>query len=267
MFEYEAILQKDPANPEVITALSELEEKLHQASQPKAPVVEPSATSLGGIKPPSDVLNVPSVALDLQDVVGETGTLMATDQTRRGDGFELPRILTADSVAALSEGTQALARFLNQHRLAPEEVVASALDRVTKKNADRKENSIPVSLLDEVSRRGSIEMETLLCSIVERSKFAYIPLEYYDVDRSIVRMLPEHLTIGRMLVPFDVMSRTVMIATANPFDAAAKQTAQQLLDYNIQWHLASPQAISQVLAATYKVSSAGPETIAFRIST
>ena len=38
-----------------------------------------------------------------------------------------------------------------------------------------------------------------------------------------------------------------MIAMANPFDAHGKEAVQQLLDYNVQWHLASPQAISKVL--------------------
>ncbi len=60
-------------------------------------------------------------------------------------------------------------------------------------------------------------------------------------------MLPESLTIGRLMVPFDIISRTVMIAMANPFDALGKEAVQQLLDYNIQWHLASPQAIFKVL--------------------
>jgi hypothetical protein len=54
-------------------------------------------------------------------------------------------------------------------------------------------------------------------------------------------------------VPFDVMSRTLMIATANPFDALGKQAVHQLLDYNIQWHLASPEAIFKVLGEAYKV--------------
>ena len=49
------------------------------------------------------------------------------------------------------------------------------------------------------------------------------------------------------MVPFDILSRTVMIATANPFDALGKEAVQQLLDYNVQWHLASPQAIFKVL--------------------
>ena len=95
----------------------------------------------------------------------------------------------------------------------------------------------------------------LLCGIIDRSKFAYIPLEFYDVDRQIVKMLPDNLTLGRLIVPFDVISRTVMIATANPFDAAAKEAVQQLLDYNIQWHLASPAAIIKVLGEVYRITN------------
>jgi len=66
--------------------------------------------------------------------------------------------------------------------------------------------------------RGGAEMEVLLGGILERTKFAYIPLEYYDRPRH-RQMLPETITLNRLIVPFDIMSRTLMIATANPFDA------------------------------------------------
>ena len=68
-----------------------------------------------------------------------------------------------------------------------------------------------------------------------------------------VKMLPEALTLGRLIVPFDIISRTMMVAIANPFDAVGKEAVQQLLDYNIQWHLASPSAILQVLQTTYRL--------------
>jgi hypothetical protein len=55
------------------------------------------------------------------------------------------------------------------------------------------------------------------------------------------------------MVPFDILSRTLMIATANPFDALGKEAAQQLLDYNVQWHLASPQAIFRSLGEVYRL--------------
>ena len=86
-----------------------------------------------------------------------------------------------------------------------------------------------------------------LCGILDRSKFAYIPLDCYEVDRQVVKMLPEEITLARLIVPFDLISRTIMIATANPFDAQGKEAVQQLLDYNIQWHVADPGAIAKVL--------------------
>jgi len=132
-------------------------------------------------------------------------------------------------------------------------VVSASLDRVHKKNKDLSPNAAALSLIDEICRRGSYETEYLLGGILDRSKFAFAPLDYYDIDRSIVRMLPESLTIGRLIVPFDVMSRTVMIAMANPFDALGKEAVQQLLDYNVQWHLAAPSSILRVLNETYRI--------------
>jgi type IV pilus assembly protein PilB len=163
------------------------------------------------------------------------------------------------------DGNDQLAKFLIQNKLVAEEVVTSSMERLRKKNAERQKGTMPLSLVDEICRRGAIESETLLSGILERSKFAYIPLEYYDIDRAIVKMLPEELTVGRLIVPFDVMSRTLMIAMANPFDVSAKENVQQLLDYNIQWHLASPAAVTKALAETYKIGSA-PDSLSFRFN-
>ena len=40
---------------------------------------------------------------------------------------------------------------------------------------------------------------------------------------------------------------------ANPFDATGKEAVQQLLDYNVQWHLATPQSIFRVLGDSFKI--------------
>ncbi len=62
-------------------------------------------------------------------------------------------------------------------------------------------------------------MEKVLSALIDRTKFAYVPLEYYDLDRQIAPMLPDSLTLGRLFVPFDLVSRTMMVACCNPFDA------------------------------------------------
>jgi hypothetical protein len=242
MVEYEAILKHEPDNPEIIAAMGDVEERMNKAAQNR-PAPAPVA---------------PAIALDFRAVVADTGTLMTTAATQRAEGS--PGVSASDArmdeVAAMltEDGNEALAKFLIQNRLAGEEIVQAALTRVHKKNEVLAPDQVGASLIDEVVRRGGAEMETLLCGILERTKFAYIPLEYYEIDRAIVKMLPETITLNRLIVPFDIMSRTLMIATANPFDALGKQAVHQLLDYNIQWHLASPDAIFKVLAEAYKSS-------------
>ena len=248
MLEYEGILQKDSNNAEVMAALGEVEEKLMKSGQLKPP----SAASLGS--PPSGSLGG-GIDLDFRAVLSDGGTLMATAATLRPDGGSGMRLAGAEQInlSLTDDGNEPLAKFLVQHRLVTEEVVSSALERVAKKNKNLAPNVLGASLIDEICRRGAIELDTLLAGILDRSKFAYIPLEYYDVDRSIVKMLPESLTIGRLMVPFDILSRTVMIATVNPFDSLGKEAVQQLLDYNVQWHLVSPQAMFKVLGEIYRL--------------
>ena len=243
MLEYEAILKHEPDNPEIMAALGEVQERMAKAA-----------------KTNPNPAGAPAIALDFRAVVTETGTLMTTSATQRPENFRVGSVSTAraeEVVAMLAEdGNEALAKFLIQNKLANEEVVQAAAERVKKKNDMLAPDQVGVSLIDEVVRRGGAELETLLAGILDRTKFAYIPLEYYEIDRQIVKMLPESITLNRLIVPFDVMSRTLMVATANPFDGPGKQAVHQLLDYNIQWHLASPAAILKVLAETYKVTGA-----------
>ena len=244
MLEYESLLKLDPDNPGIVAAMSEVEEQMTAAARNKN---APSGN--------------PGINLDFRAVVADTGTLMTTASTMRPDGFAVGGA-RVDQVAAtlVEDGNDALAKFLIQNRLANEEIVQSMLARVHKKNSGLTSDQLGASLINEIVQRGGGDLETLLSGILDRTKFAYVPLEYYEIDRQVVKMLPETLTLNRLMVPFDVMSRTLMIATANPFDAPGKQAVQQLLDYSIQWHLASPQAILKVLGEAYKLG--GPKSAA-----
>ena len=248
MLEYEGILQRTPDDAEIAAALAEVESHLIKSGQ------KLSANGTGD--EPERSAMFASIALDFKGAVNDPANLTTTDSTVRLDGAAIRAAALAPDMQykLQDDGNEALAKFLIQHKLAAEEIVHSALERVQKKNRELKPGVVGASLVDEICRRGSIEVATLLCGMLDRSKCAYIPLEYYDVDRSIMKMLPENLTVSRLIVPFDIMSRTVMIATANPFDALGKEVVQQLLDYHVQWHLASPQAIVKVIGETYRVS-------------
>jgi tetratricopeptide (TPR) repeat protein len=236
LLEYEGILQKEPQAMDVIAMLGEVEAKLNAGSaQPEIPA--------------TDMPN--SISVDFGSVILDDPTLITTNATVRPEGSGSVH-LKLDS-----DGNEPLAKFLIQHKLAPEDIVRGSLDRVTKLNKGVGGQALAASLIDEIAHTKMVNIEALLCGILDRSKFAYIPLECYDVDRQIVKMLPETLTLGRLIVPFDQVSRTIMVALANPFDAQGKEAVQQLLDYNIQWHVASPAAIIKVLRDTYRLDTRG----------
>lgn len=230
LLEYEGILQKTPNAPDVVAMLGEVELKL-QGTPPPVADASPSPSA---------------ISVDFGSIVTEDPTLITINATVKPDVNGAQMKLDCD-------GNEPLAKFLIQHKLASEEVVNAALDRVQRINKKSGPNSLSASLIDEISRVGGLELDPLLCGILDRSKFAFIPLNYYDVDRQIVKMLPESLTLGRLIVPFDLISRTIMIAMANPFDAPGKEAVQQLLDYNIQWHVAAPDAIAKVLRDVYRL--------------
>ncbi len=242
--EYEYILDHDPANVEVMAALGEVEEKLRAAKANGVEVEEIITTKGSQIIATGDTMKAPTRSAASIDAVTKT---------------------------LVDDGNEALVKFLLLHRIAPQEVVKLSNERVSKKNKDLAPNTMAHSLLDEVVRRAGLDLDTTLSTIVDRSKVAYIPLEYYEVDRQVVKMLPDSLTLGRLIVPFDVMSRTLMVAMANPFDILGKDAVQKLLDFNIQWHLASPAAITKVLSETYRVAPPGiiggaSETAGFKLA-
>ena len=237
LIEYESILQKQPDNAEVIAALGEVEQRLQQ--------LQTDAQSGGE-----------NINLDFRSAVLDTGNLIATKQTQsvqlRGPAISGDHKVLAEKLAAADDGQKTLMKFLVQHRLVSEDIAMQALHLVRRRNAERAAVNPAASLIDEIVTRGAVDQEQLLSGILDRVKFGYIPLDCYDVDRQVVKMLPESITLGRLFVPFDVVSRTMMVALANPFDSVGKDAVQQLVDYHIQWHLASPASIIKLLQSSYR---------------
>jgi hypothetical protein len=192
----------------------------------------------------------------INDTVEQTPSLVALNPGRPKtgkNGSDGREGLTVDLSA--DDGNDHFAKFLTFHRIVPEAEIAPALTRVHQANRQLEGQALGASLLDELARSGTYQIDQLLASLIDATKFGYVPLEYYDIDRAVVRMLPEKLTLHRLIVPFDIVSRTIMIALCNPFDASAKQAVQSSLDYNIQWYLAKPSAISRILRDVYRLDS------------
>ncbi len=197
---------------------------------------------------PEDV--VQPTAKKASKTKGATSSLITIDRTRTGSGaMDQPLELPSE------DGNEMLVRFLLDNQLLTFEAVQSAQNRLKAHKEKRAENELGLSLLEEALRQSNVgDEEDVYLALLERSKMGFIPLEWYEVDRQVVRMLPEEFTLGRLLMPFDLISRTLLIATCNPFDQSGREAVQRHLDYNIQWFFAPPKQIRDSLKDVYRLS-------------
>lgn len=232
MQECEVILVKEPNAPEILAMLGEIETRLQAAGQS---LVESHGSRNGLIAAPN--LN------------GHPSNGAST-----GEGGLVD--LSARRHAHLQHrGDDQLAKFLVMQQLVAEEEVTAVLETINHLNKDLSGQALGASLLDKIYRQENDKLDAALSQLIDRTKFAYVPIEYYDIDRQIARMLPDHLTLGRLFVPFDLISRTIMVACCNPFDAAGRDAVQQSLDYTVSWYLSRPSAIIKALQDIYRLES------------
>lgn len=234
--ECEGILSTTPDDAEIQALMGELEAQMQQAVQHSS---EQSQAALEAFR--------------REEEEGEAGRIVVTEHTRREDLDDLEWRLQED------DGNESLAKFLMKHDLAPKDIIMEAMTLVKAANAKRQNVDtsyfIMTSLLEVISKQGGIPQEDLLSRLIDKTRMAYAPVDFYQVDRHIVQLLPETLTLGRLILPFDKLSRTVFVATCNPLDEPGREAVQQALEFSIHWFIASPSAILRNLNSIYRLNA------------
>jgi tetratricopeptide (TPR) repeat protein len=231
MQECEAVLTVEPSALEIVAMLGEIETRLQQAGQ----IQEEEAGVQNALV--AYRAATPSANSGLLEIGGRS-----TGQVGKRISLQNPE-----------QGNEQLGKFLVLQQMFPEDEMSAALETVKEANKALNDRTLATSLLAFLCQDNEEKMEAVLSAMIDRTKFAYVPLEYYDIDRQVVRMLPDELTIKRLFVPFDLISRTIMVAVCNPFDAEAREAVQQSLDYNVTWYLTKPATIIKTLQEVYKL--------------
>jgi len=236
----EIILTRDPNAPEILAMLGEIEQRLQASGQ--AIVDKDKSKTTSGLISSSFTRNDGSLISPTAE-----GALIDLDPAR---GKGLGRITNLHE-----RGDDHLAKFLIVQQLFAEEEVQAALETVKNANKDLNGQMMAASMLEQLCKDKPLQLDAVLSALIDRTKFAYVPLEYYETDRQVAPMLPETLTLGRLFLPFDLVSRTMMVACCNPFDSAGRDAVQQSVDYTVSWYLARPSAIVKSLQLVYRLDS------------
>ena len=228
ILEYEGILQECPADPEALTALTDLEAKTSQLSTNLQPS---GAPSLREDSKPSQP--VPTLA---------AGTAAA------------PRF-SSPSKTKPEDGDRALADLLIAEKLITPQAVEPLLKRLAANRSKDGEIAQPLTLVQLIVDEQIAKLDDIVSVLVDRSGLPYLPLQTYDVDRDAACLLPREFCFANCVVSFDLISRSVLIATANPFDAFMRVQVEGMVSYNVFWYVTAPGDIHAALRRAFGLDS------------
>jgi hypothetical protein len=157
----------------------------------------------------------------------------------------------APSIAVLrqhaEEGDRLLANLLVAEKLATQQAIEPLLQKLHAMRAEAGGRTQPFSLLQLIANEQYAKLDDLLTVVLDKSNLPYVPLSVYDVDRDNASLLPLDFCWQHCLIPFDVISRSVLITTANPFDMPSRLQVEQMLNRNVFWYVSHPQEIITAL--------------------
>jgi hypothetical protein len=213
ILEYETILQRFPEDPDVQEALNRIE---NQAGSLEAP--------------PSDTI-----------IISKPEPTPGLTTAQKKPGLVLPR----DG----EDGRRSMEKiFLDTKLVAPAD-----FEECWRLSLPVDHDTLPanpfIQLLDE---RNLVPIEKSLKLISDKSRAAYLPLATYDMDIDLARTYPREICRRWCIVPVDRMSKSVFVATANPFNQQAASELAQATNSRLLWYLVSPAELVRTVRKVFR---------------
>jgi len=101
--------------------------------------------------------------------------------------------------------------------------------------------------IQNLADKNLLPMEKALKIISDKHRIAYLPLDKYDIDFELARAYPVQTLQRWCVLPFDRMSKSILVATANPFNKQAALELEQATKQRFLWYLAYPPDLVKAL--------------------
>jgi hypothetical protein len=103
-----------------------------------------------------------------------------------------------------------------------------------------------------LSERGFTPIERSLKMLCEKSRLGFLPLEKYDIDVEFSRTFPSDTCRRWCVLPFDRMSKSILVATANPFNRQAAAELEEVAKQRLLWYLVPPPDLIKALKKAFR---------------
>jgi tetratricopeptide (TPR) repeat protein len=100
--------------------------------------------------------------------------------------------------------------------------------------------------------KGIVPLDRSLKLLCDRARLPFLPLDKYDVDMDLARSLPREICLRWCILPFDRMSKSVQVATANPFNKQAVWELENATHSRLLWYLSPPAELARNLRRVFR---------------
>lgn len=213
ILEYETILQHNPDDPEVQAALKEIEAKAAVASQP---------------------------------IAADTAIFRKSGETGSTGFIKKPG---AKPSGAIDDGRNQMAKLFVDGKL----IAAPDFDLCwPKPNLEAIPMDVTEPFIQVIADKGLMVVDVALKLLSDRTRVAYLPLEKYEIDTELARSFPAETCRRWCVLPFDRMSKSVMVATANPFNQQAAKELAEATNNRLLWYLVPPADLVKNLRKVFR---------------
>ncbi|MEY2466504.1 MAG: Type secretion system protein N-terminal domain [Verrucomicrobiota bacterium] len=212
ILEYETVLQRFPDDPDVQNALKQIESKANNF-----------ADQLSTAEP----------------VAGKANTPAPKSQ-------KLPARAVADKV---EDGRMAMYKIFVEGKI----ITAGDFDLcwITQ------DLSVPVKGIVEpfiqvLADKGILPVDKSLKIVSDKSRTVFLPLDKYEIDIDLARGFTAQVCQRWCVLPFDRMSKSILVATANPYNQEAVRELTAATGNRLLWYLAPPIEIIKNLRKAFR---------------
>ena len=202
ILEYETILQRCPDDPDVQAALQQIESKANNFPLETAPSVDTTPLA-----------RAPAAGEKLQKAAGKAAPAVIEDGRR-----SMHKLFVESKV--ITAGDFDLCWSTPDPILPPGGVLEP--------------------FIQVLADKGILSVEKSLKVLCDKSRLAFLPLNSYDIDMEFARKFPREACRRWCVLPFDRMSKSVLVATANPFNQQAAKELGEATPNRLLWYLVPP---------------------------
>ncbi len=212
ILEYETVLQRRPDDADVRTALKQIEDKASSA------VVQPSQESAP----------VASVA-DNANAAARRKVKLAGDE--------------------VDDGRKTMYKVFVESKI----ITAGDFDLCWRNVDMTLPPTDPIEpFIQMLHEKGIYLIDKSLRLLSDKSRLAYLPMERYDVEMDLVRGFPADVCRRWCVLPFDRMSKAILVATANPFNQQAAKELGEATTHRLLWYISPPNDIVANLRKAFR---------------